>query len=459
MVTLSLALYGSLSLSRSLWLSRSLAVYGSLALSCSLWLAHSLALLLSMALALSLSLVHQVCLLGVYLGVFFSLYLVPLAMYSPCIREAGTLGPKPTLLGHRGAPMLAPENTLMSFESAVEAGVDGLETDITISADGVPFVMHDLTLQRTTNVEEVFPNRTHTPAALFTWSDVQQLNAGAWFLSVRTLWDPFGTVSSLSPEQRALAANQTVPSLAEVLGVANRTGRTVLFDLRQPPPGHPYRDNYLNITLDLIHTHINSSQVLWLPSDQRGEIQQVDPELQQTAGQTASIQELQDNHITSLNLHYSTMSLQHISKYRSVNISVNLYVVNQPWLYSLAWCSGASSVTTNNMLLRDIHTPLLLVVRHTHTLLLLVVRHTHTLLLLVVRHTHTPLLLVVRHTHTLLLLVVRHTHTHCYTHTHTAAPCGETHTHTSAPCGETHTHTIFFFPAIIMSRPPLSSLL
>lgn len=50
------------------------------------------------------------------------------------------------------------------------------------------------------------------------------------------------------------------------------------------------------------------------------------------------------------------------SKYRSVNISVNLYVVNQPWLYSLAWCSGASSVTTNNMLLRDIHTPLLLVV-------------------------------------------------------------------------------------------------
>ncbi|CDR01880.1 unnamed protein product [Oncorhynchus mykiss] len=149
----------------------------------------------------------------------------------------------------------------MSFERAVEAGVDGFETDVTISADGVPFVMHDLTLQRTTNVEEVFPNRTHTPAALFTWSDVQQLNAGAWFLS----WDPFGTVFSLSPEQRELAANQMVPSLEEVLDVANRTGRTVLFDLRQPPPGHPYRDNYLNITLDLIHTHINSSQArVWM---------------------------------------------------------------------------------------------------------------------------------------------------------------------------------------------------
>uniref|UniRef100_A0AAY5JXV4 GP-PDE domain-containing protein n=1 Tax=Esox lucius TaxID=8010 RepID=A0AAY5JXV4_ESOLU len=295
----------------------------------------------------------------VYIVALFSFYLVPLAMYSPCIRADGTLGPKPTLLGHRGAPMLAPENTLMSFESALEAGVDGLKTDVTISADGVPFVMHDLTLQRTTNVEEVFPNRTHVPAALFTWADIQQLNAGAWFLSR----DPFGTVSSLSPEQRAQAANQTVPSLADVLNLASQAGKTVLFDLRQPPPGHPHRDNYLNITLDLIHTHINSSQVLWLPSEQREKIQQMDPELQQTAGQSASIEELHNNHITTLNLHYSTMSLQQISKYRPVNISVNLYVVNEPWLYSVAWCSGASSVTTNNLLLRDVHTPLLLVVR------------------------------------------------------------------------------------------------
>ncbi|XP_010868282.1 glycerophosphodiester phosphodiesterase domain-containing protein 5 isoform X1 [Esox lucius] len=301
--------------------------------------------------------VRQACLLSVYIVALFSFYLVPLAMYSPCIRADGTLGPKPTLLGHRGAPMLAPENTLMSFESALEAGVDGLKTDVTISADGVPFVMHDLTLQRTTNVEEVFPNRTHVPAALFTWADIQQLNAGAWFLSR----DPFGTVSSLSPEQRAQAANQTVPSLADVLNLASQAGKTVLFDLRQPPPGHPHRDNYLNITLDLIHTHINSSQVLWLPSEQREKIQQMDPELQQTAGQSASIEELHNNHITTLNLHYSTMSLQQISKYRPVNISVNLYVVNEPWLYSVAWCSGASSVTTNNLLLRDVHTPLLLV--------------------------------------------------------------------------------------------------
>lgn len=52
------------------------------------------------------------------------------------------------------------------------------------SFDGVPFLMHDRTLRRTTNIQEVFPNRTDTPAAMFTWAELESLNAGTWFLSV-----------------------------------------------------------------------------------------------------------------------------------------------------------------------------------------------------------------------------------------------------------------------------------
>lgn len=301
--------------------------------------------------------VRQVAILGLYLSVLFALYLVPLGMYSPCIQEAGSLGPAPSLIGHRGAPMLAPENTQMSFEKAMEAGGEGLETDVTISFDGVPFLMHDSTLRRTTNVADVFPNRTHTPAAMFTWDEIQQLNAGAWFLSR----DPFGTAASLSEAERARAENQTVPSLGDFLDVASRSGKLVLFDLQRPPKGHPYRDSYINATLEVIQAHINSSQVLWLPAEQRDLVQKWDTELQQTSGQVASIQELQDNHITRLNLHYSSMSQQQISKYWSVNISTNLYVISQPWLYSLAWCAGAQSVTTNALhILRHLHRPLFL---------------------------------------------------------------------------------------------------
>lgn len=45
--------------------------------------------------------------MGVYLSVLSALYLVPLGLYSPCIKEEGTLGPAPALIGHRGAPMVS----------------------------------------------------------------------------------------------------------------------------------------------------------------------------------------------------------------------------------------------------------------------------------------------------------------------------------------------------------------
>jgi len=59
--------------------------------------------------------------------------------------------PTPTLiLGHRGAPREATENTLRSFHLAIDHGADGVELDVQRSRDGVPVVIHDATLDRTT---------------------------------------------------------------------------------------------------------------------------------------------------------------------------------------------------------------------------------------------------------------------------------------------------------------------
>ncbi|KAI2653337.1 Glycerophosphodiester phosphodiesterase domain-containing protein 5 [Labeo rohita] len=311
---------------------------------------------------------RQVALLGLFLAVLFALYLVPLGMYSPCIKEEGTLGPAPTLIGHRGAPMLAPENTQMSFEKAVEAGGEGLETDVTISYDGIPFLMHDSTLRRTTNVHEVFPNRTDTLAAMFTWAELEMLSAGSWFLQR----DPFGTASSLDEDEKVQIQNQTIPTLKEFLNLAAQHEKMVIFDLRRPPREHPYRDTWISRTLEVIHNEssINSSQVLWLPADQRSLVQEMDPKLQQTSGDHASIEELQDKHIVRLNLHYSYMSQEQIRKYASVNISTNLYVISQPWLYSLAWCAGVHSVTTNALhVLKKLQRPLFLMTPDEYSLM------------------------------------------------------------------------------------------
>ncbi len=58
---------------------------------------------------------------------------------------------RPLIFAHRGASMHAPENTLSAFRLALEMGADGIELDITPSADGVPIVIHDPSLERTTD--------------------------------------------------------------------------------------------------------------------------------------------------------------------------------------------------------------------------------------------------------------------------------------------------------------------
>lgn len=84
------------------------------------------------------------------------------------------------VIGHRGASGCAPENTLPAFERAMAAGADLVELDYFHSADGVPVVLHDYTLDRTTNAEEVLgqPKLKVTERSL---ADLAKLDAGSWF--------------------------------------------------------------------------------------------------------------------------------------------------------------------------------------------------------------------------------------------------------------------------------------
>lgn len=79
----------------------------------------------------------------------------------------------PFVIGHRGACGHAPENTLPSFEKALDLGVKWVEIDVKLSSDGVAFLMHDSHLGRTTDGEGAVAD---TP-----WSVLSKLDAGAWF--------------------------------------------------------------------------------------------------------------------------------------------------------------------------------------------------------------------------------------------------------------------------------------
>src|SRR5437879_8210280 len=61
----------------------------------------------------------------------------------------------PKVIGHRGAMAYAPENTLASFREARRRGAAWVEIDVKLTADGVPIVMHDASLKRTTGVDRL----------------------------------------------------------------------------------------------------------------------------------------------------------------------------------------------------------------------------------------------------------------------------------------------------------------
>ncbi|MDQ3680257.1 MAG: glycerophosphodiester phosphodiesterase [Actinomycetota bacterium] len=118
-----------------------------------------------------------------------------------------------TVVAHRGASAYAPENTLPAIEEALRMKADFVEIDVQMTADGQLVVMHDTTLARTTNVEELFPDRAPWRVADFTLEEIKQLDAGSWF-------------------DESFAGTE-VPTLAEVLeAMRGRAG--LLLEVKSP---------------------------------------------------------------------------------------------------------------------------------------------------------------------------------------------------------------------------------
>ncbi|XP_032703651.1 glycerophosphoinositol inositolphosphodiesterase GDPD2 [Lontra canadensis] len=316
-------------------------------------------------------------LLFLFFGVSLAVYLAPLCISSPCIMEPRDLPPKPGLVGHRGAPMLAPENTLMSLRKTAECGAAVFETDVMVSSDGIPFLMHDEHLSRTTDVASVFPARTSSHSSDFSCAELKKLNAGTWFLERQPFWG----AKRLSGPDRKEAENQTVPTLEELLKEAAVLNLSIMFDLRRPPRNHTYHDTFVNQTLEtVLSARVPQAMVLWLPDEDRANVQQRAPRMRQIYGQQESNRTERPQF---LNLPYQDLPLLDIKALHQDNVSVNLFVVNKPWLFSLLWCAGVDSVTTNDcQLLQQMRYPVWIIPPQTYLMMWVITNCVSTLLLL-----------------------------------------------------------------------------
>ena len=92
-------------------------------------------------------------------------------------------------VAHRGASAYAPEHTLSAYRLALEQSADFVEQDLAVTKDGVLICLHDPTLERTTNVEELFPDRSRS----VTW---EGKTARSWLANDSTNSRPMSTPRS-----------------------------------------------------------------------------------------------------------------------------------------------------------------------------------------------------------------------------------------------------------------------
>lgn len=134
----------------------------------------------------------------------------------------------PRVVGHRGAPRLAPENTLASFRAAAGAGIKAVEFDVALTLDLRPVVVHDASLERTTDGQGLLAENT--------LETVSGLDAGAWF-------DPAFT-------------GEIVPTLEETLDLLIELGLQANIELK-PDPGRE---------VETAQIALRTAQACW-PSD------------------------------------------------------------------------------------------------------------------------------------------------------------------------------------------------
>ncbi len=92
------------------------------------------------------------------------------------------------VIAHRGASSYAPENTHSAFKLAIELNAEMIELDVSLSKDGIPVVVHDETVDRTTDAAGLVSS--------FTLSELKKLETGAWF-SKKYAGEPFPTLEEV----------------------------------------------------------------------------------------------------------------------------------------------------------------------------------------------------------------------------------------------------------------------
>ena len=174
----------------------------------------------------------------------------------------------PIIVAHRGDSFHAPENTLESARRGWEAGADAWELDVQLTRDGVPVVLHDDSLLRTTDVAARFEGDPRGGDGFhvsdFDFNEARSLDAGSWFVAdpggPRSAGD-FGTLDELGPAEIAhlRSGSVLIPTLEEALLFTKERDWLVNVEIKSFPD---YPSGLLERVLEVIAATGTADRVL-----------------------------------------------------------------------------------------------------------------------------------------------------------------------------------------------------
>lgn len=230
----------------------------------------------------------------------------------------------PPLIAHRGASQYAPENTLAAFRQAKELGASWVEFDVMLSADEEVVVIHDETLDRTTNLKGLV--ESHTVSAL------KKGDAGSWFNKafrderIPTLIEVIQLLNELKlfANIEIKAQHKEVQTVAKVLNIVNNYWR-----LEQPP----LISSFSLCILQQVRQQSSSSALGYLMDEWQSDWNDICDNLQANA----------------VDVNYKILTRERIREIKSSGRSLLAYTVNDAAIAQELIAEGVDAVFTDDL--------------------------------------------------------------------------------------------------------------
>ncbi len=251
------------------------------------------------------------------------------AFFSVCVLAATSLADIPMIISHRGESSDAPENTMAAFQLAVDRGVAAMECDVYVTSDGVPVIMHDQSMARTTGVST---NITDCTAAFVT----------------NTVATAFSRWAS------SAYASEKVPTLEQYLALLSTSDVTAVIELKA---GNPDAATFISAVAAAVQAQsaATSSRVIFISfsSDYISRIRAALPDypayyLVGTCPSSSAtlISTLSACNATGVDAH-AGFDAEYVAAVKSAGYAFATWTVDDASTAAAQWRMGVDAITTN----------------------------------------------------------------------------------------------------------------